>query len=174
MATMEQQIAELRARVEAMEAASGLFVADRELDSAKGDPRAKFSPKRWRGRDFKGQPMSACAPDFLDAYAEALQYSAEHPKEGKEQFAAFDRKDAARARSWARRMRAGWKAPELDLGGGGAPSATPGFDADQAAFAAPAADFEPPPAFGGGFDPDTGEVPFDAPAPGEWDDVPFK
>ena len=82
---------------------------DADLDGQYGDPEVKFSPKKWTGDNFKGSHYSACAPDFLDAYAEALQWSSEHPKEGREKYAQYDARDAARARGWARRMRSGWR-----------------------------------------------------------------
>ena len=65
------------------------------------DPVVKFSPKRWEGDDYKGAKFSDCEPAFLDAYAEALEYSAANPKPGKEKYADFDRRDAAAAREWA-------------------------------------------------------------------------
>lgn len=78
---------------------------DADLDSDRGDPEVKFSPRRWKGQDYKGHRFSLCDPDFLDAYAEALQYSSEHPKTGREKYARFDAMDAARARGWAKRLR---------------------------------------------------------------------
>lgn len=84
---------------------------DSDLDGQYGDPQVKFSPKRWTGDNYKGSSFSACPPDFLDALAEALQWSSEHPKAGKEKYAAYDARDASRARGWAKRIRAGWQAP---------------------------------------------------------------
>lgn len=83
--------------------------SDSDLDSEHGDPAVKFDPKRWTGASHKGSSFSACAPDFLDAYAEALQWSSEHPKEGREKYAQYDARDAARARGWAKRIRTGWR-----------------------------------------------------------------
>jgi hypothetical protein len=85
-------------------AAPALAVADDyDLDGAKGNPKVKFDPKRWTGQSFKGEPLSACSSEFLLAYAEALQYSADHPKAGKEKYAQYDALDAARCRGWAKR-----------------------------------------------------------------------
>lgn len=87
---------------------SGTVASDADLDGPKGDPKARFDPKKYLeegGESCKGCPLSICSPAFLDAYAEALQYFAEHPKPGKEQYAKFDSMDAARARGWAKRLR---------------------------------------------------------------------
>lgn len=87
--------------------ASGGVASDSDLDGQYGNPDVKFSPKSWTGPDFAKRPMSQCSADFLDVYAEALQYSSEHPKAGKEKYATYDARDAARARGWARRVREG-------------------------------------------------------------------
>ena len=85
---------------------------DRDLDSQYGDPDIKFTPKRgYNGPDFKGQRMSQATPEFLDVYAEALQYSSEHPKSGREKYATYDARNAARARGWSKRLRSGWRPP---------------------------------------------------------------
>lgn len=92
---------------------------DADLDGEHGDPEVKFSPKRWTGTDYKRARFSVCSPEFLDAYAEALQWSSEHPKAGKEQYASYDERDAARARGWAKRLRAN-PPPAADAAGQGA------------------------------------------------------
>lgn len=111
MKTLEEAlraIASLTARVASLEAASGLFASDKDLDGQRGDPVVKFVPRGWRPI-YKGKRFSGCDPEFLDALAESLAWSAEHPREGKEQYAQYDKLDSARARGWARRLRAGWR-----------------------------------------------------------------
>jgi hypothetical protein len=144
------EVAELRRRLDAMESASGLFAADKDLDDPRGhgDPVIKFEPKGWRGQPHRGRKMSASDPDFLDLLADALAYSAAHPKDGKEKFVPYNLRDAARARSWARRLRAGWAPAERDAVG-----EFPGEPAP--AFAAPR--FEAPQFSASPFD----DVPFD-------------
>lgn len=105
-AMVEDRFNAIESRMAFLERASGLFADDRDLQGRNGDPRIKFDPKAWRGQPFKGSNASQCSPDFLDAYAEALAWMADHPKEGKEKYAQYDRSDAARCRSWARRIRA--------------------------------------------------------------------
>lgn len=131
---------ELEKRIEAMEVASGLFASDKDLDSPKGNPSVKMDPRDWSGPRCKNKKYSECPPDFLDVYAKTLLYFSEHPKEGKEKYAEYDRIDAGRARSWARRLRSGWApatiaAPDFpsdpmpDASGFEAPSFTaPSFD----------------------------------------------
>lgn len=97
--------AELRARVSYLEAASGLFASDEDLDGRNGDPVVKFAPRQWTGDVFVGRPFSECSPEFLEMLAESLQYAADNPKPDKEKYAPYNRRDAARARSWARRIR---------------------------------------------------------------------
>lgn len=114
----EDRLVELEARLAAMERASGLFAPDKDLDGPKGDPTVKFEPRGWipkRGAPpHKGRTYSRCDPEFLDALADALQWMAENPKEGADKYALYNRKDAARARGWARRIRGGWRPPAAD------------------------------------------------------------
>jgi hypothetical protein len=109
---MRAAFADLKRRVEALERASGLYASDAELDDPKwGNPVVKFMPRDWTGGDMTGKTYSECPPEFLDVLAERMAWSAANPKEGKEKYAEYDRKNAARARSWARRLRAGWRPP---------------------------------------------------------------
>lgn len=137
---LARELAQLRDRVDALESATGLFATDGDLASNKGDPVVKFVPRDWRGPDCKGRTYSRCPAGFLDVLAETLTWMAAHPKEGKEKYAAYDAADARRARSWARRIRAGWRPPDAPAVG-----EFPGDPAPAATFEAPA--FEAP-AFG--------------------------
>lgn len=102
---LRKAFADLKARVEALERASGKFVDDGDLDRDRGNPKVLFEPRDWRGPACKGLQFSQCSPEFLEMLAEALQWAGEHPKPDKERLAAGNLKDAARARSWARRIR---------------------------------------------------------------------
>lgn len=94
---------------------------DAELDGQYGDPTVRKMPsdKYWKGEDFTGQPLSACPPEFLDAYAKyktaCAFMSAKDPDEKKQKYAEYDRRDAARARGWARRARAAAEEPAGEL-----------------------------------------------------------
>jgi hypothetical protein len=110
-AAMRKAFAALKARVDYLERASGLFATDDDLDGQYGNPQIKFSPRSWSGENFTGKRFSETTAEFLDVFAETLQYSADNPKEGKEKYAKYSRVDAGRARAWARRLRAGWRPP---------------------------------------------------------------
>jgi hypothetical protein len=131
-------------RVAELERATGLFATNGELDAARGDPEVKFAPRGWRGPSFVGKPFSACAPDFLEQLAESLQYAAEHPQPGKEKFAPYNRADARRARSWARRLRAGWKAATPEKAAASPPGARPAPTGRPATTGRPRAPGRPP------------------------------
>lgn len=122
---LREAFADLRARVTYLEVASGLFASEEDLAGPKGDPTVRFAPRGWNGPEdaVKGKRYSQCAPDFLDVLAETLEYSGRNPKPDKVQFAAGNLADARRARSWARRLRAGgWTPPvKSDRGAIGRP-----------------------------------------------------
>lgn len=95
-------------------------IADaRDLDSKYGDPSVKFDPRDWSGESCKGLTMSQCPPKFLDMLAETFDYFAGKAEETNEMYngkpvAPYKRKDAARARGWAARLRSGWTRPTMD------------------------------------------------------------
>lgn len=97
-------------------AAGGDVADDRDLDSQWGDPVVKFHPRDWHGEVCKGRPLSQCPPEFLDMLAATFDYFAKKAEESGEianngkPVAPYKRKDAARARGWAKRLRNGWKA----------------------------------------------------------------
>lgn len=112
---MRAAYAELRDRVRFLEAiltSLGLLVSDDALDQPKGDPKVRFMPRDWRGEDFTGKTYSECSPDFLERMASTLQWTADNPPrdpaqlEKHQRFERSNRLDAARARSWSRRLRA--------------------------------------------------------------------
>ena len=114
-------------RIDALEHALDLFCTNEQLDGQRGDPKVRFDPKGWRGDKCKGKKASECPPDFLDAYASTIQWFADNPKpidenlghaareeaiKDRDKGVKFDKLDAKRCRSWARRKRLdGWKPP---------------------------------------------------------------
>jgi hypothetical protein len=90
------------------------IASDAELDSRFGNPRVRFDPRGWPGPSYKGRLMSECPPDYLELLAESFDYFAERAEQNNERttkgkpIADFNRADAARARGWARRLRAGY------------------------------------------------------------------
>ena len=75
--------------------AQGVCASDADLDGEYGDPEIRKDPPRWTGESFATRHYSQSTPEFLDNLAGFIDWKAG--------------KDAARARGWAKRLRAGWK-----------------------------------------------------------------
>lgn len=89
---------------------------DATLDGQWGDPVVKArDPKDWTGESMIGKKLSECPPNYLDMVADRADYFALKNDEKGEKDAKgnpkskWDRKNAALARGWARRLRSGWK-----------------------------------------------------------------
>lgn len=114
-------------------AANGAAVAsDADLDGQYGNPEVKAkSPRDWTGPSMTGKRFSECPPEYLDQVAARLDYFAEQNAASENaddrKKATYNRKDAARARGWAARIRAGWQPPVDSFGGDG-------FGGDEQAF----------------------------------------
>lgn len=98
--------------------AAPLIADDRDLDSEYGNPVIKAKdPRDWTGEPMQGRRFSECPAEYLDLLADRLDYFARKADEGNEQtstgkpVAPYRRKEAARARGWARRIRDGKVAP---------------------------------------------------------------
>lgn len=121
MGASEESLALLRRIAVAVEALAGAssvsgggdVAPDRDLDSQYGNPEVKFMPRDWTGRSYKGRKMSDCPPELLDMVAETFDYFARKAEDAGEvtssgkPVAPYKRKDAARARGWAKRIRSG-------------------------------------------------------------------
>lgn len=87
---------------------------DADLDGKHGNPLLKFTPRDWAGPSFKEHRFSECPPGLLDLVADANDYFARVADEKGEKtekghpVSKYKRSDAARARGWAKRLRAGW------------------------------------------------------------------
>lgn len=107
--------------------AAGDVADDRDLDGKYGDPEVKFNPRDWHGDSCKGLRMSECPAGFLDLLAGTFDYFAKQAEKNNETtssgkaVAPYKRKDAARARGWAARKRAGWKPATMAAGDGDSP-----------------------------------------------------
>jgi hypothetical protein len=98
---------DLATRVAYLERATGLFASDKDMAGPKADPTVRFEPRSWKGPEQKGKRFSECLPEFLEQLAEALAWGADNPKDDEaRKYAAGNRADARRARTWARRIRA--------------------------------------------------------------------
>ncbi len=77
-----------------------------------GDPKINFDPKVWKGPSFKGSTASQASSEFLEVYAETLEYMAGHPKADSDpKFIGYNRRDAKLCRRWAIEMRSGKASP---------------------------------------------------------------
>ncbi len=101
-------------------------VTDADLDGQHGDPKIRMRVRDWAGPDMKGKLASQCPPEFLDEYAKILDWAAGKDAKSddvdKRKYAPLVRKDAARCRGWARRLREG---------GGATVLTTPAWAADK-------------------------------------------
>lgn len=85
--------------------------SDADLDGQYGNPEVRAKdPRDWTGEPMKGRRFSECPPDYLDMIAKRFDYFASKEEDPKK--AGYSRKDAARARGWARRIRDG-KVPAM-------------------------------------------------------------
>ncbi len=118
-ASVGASAAALGVKVGASGGGAGAVANDAELDGQYGDPLIKRDPSRWHGESFVGCTYSQATPDYLDAMASFKDWTAgkNDENEAKKKYAAYDRRDAARARGWAARMRAGWKPKSNGFGG---------------------------------------------------------
>lgn len=91
--------------------------SDADLDGKYGDPEVKAKdPRDWTGAPMKGRRFSECPPEYLDMVAERLDYFSAQitgTSEEDQKKLRFNKLDAARARGWAARRRAGWKRPAV-------------------------------------------------------------
>lgn len=85
---------------------------DADLDSQWGNPQVRKNPPRWQGQDCTGLHYADCPPEFLDTLAGFLDWQAGKADEKNEMAnngkprSTYLRKDAARARGHAARIRA--------------------------------------------------------------------
>jgi hypothetical protein len=102
---------ECHAMLRAMSAPHPTSAPAADLDGPHGDPtiRAK-SPRDWTGDEMLGRRFSECPPDYLDLLAARFEFF--NTKETDEKKRSYNTRDAARARGWAARLRAGWTAPK--------------------------------------------------------------
>lgn len=123
---LQKRVRELEAFVAILRAALtggspngvGAIATAADLDGKYGNPKVRCDPKDWKdagGLPRKGRLMNQCEPEFLDLYAETLEFFAQkNDAEGKKATngkpaSFYDRADAARARGWAKRLREGWQ-----------------------------------------------------------------
>lgn len=87
---------------------------DADLDGKFGDPIVKAKdPREWSGETQVGKRFSECPSAYLDMVAARLEYfnSKLGDTEDDRKKRLYNTRDAARARGWAARIRAGYKPP---------------------------------------------------------------
>jgi hypothetical protein len=106
--SLEARVAALEARIAALESGATAAAALPQVDIDEpqwGDPLIRVNPPKWKGQPFKGSPMSLCSPEFLRAFASFKQWCAgKERREGKEKYAGYSMRDAAKALAWAARL----------------------------------------------------------------------
>lgn len=114
LASIDASLKALVSRQSAPQAAPAnapAVASDRDLDGPYGDPEIKArDPRDWTGAPMLGRKFSQCPAEYLDLLAERFDYFAEKNGAGTEdeqKKARYQRLDAARARGWAARIRAG-------------------------------------------------------------------
>lgn len=82
---------------------------DADLDGQYGDPVIRRDPKRWTGESYVGSHFSQTTPEYLEEVASFKEWQAQQDDkkadEESKKKAGWNRKDAARARGWAKRLR---------------------------------------------------------------------
>lgn len=85
--------------------APGSIATVAQITGAKGDIKIRMNPRDWKGEPCKGLLSSQCPPDFLEVYADQMDYFASVNEDPKK--AEWDRLDGARCRRWAIEIREG-------------------------------------------------------------------
>lgn len=120
-------------------ASTASVASDADMDSQYGNPEVRAKdPRDWSGAPMKGRKFSECPAEYLDLLASRFDYFAENEDDPKKK--GYCRKDAARARGWAKRVREG-RVPEAETvtaGGGSSIFDDGGFEEVVDAPAAPA------------------------------------
>ncbi len=91
---------------------AGAIATLAQIQGEHGDFEVGKPPKNWKGDSFEGYFTSECPPDFLDFYADFLDWKAGNPRPGKEKYAKYDSLNAARCRRWAIEIREGRHKPK--------------------------------------------------------------
>ena len=121
------------------------MATDADLDGKYGNPEVKAKdPRDWTGDNMNGKKFSECPPAYLDLVASRLDFFIEKTAQEAADAANSDERealkkknhyqklDAARARGWAARIRAGYVAPAVDAAA--FPSDDTGIDSSNVPF----------------------------------------
>ncbi len=102
-------------------AAAPAVASDYDLDSQWGDPEVRKDSPNWikLGREsYVGRRFSECPPDYLESLASFFDWKAGKDEASGEpeklKYAGYSRKDAGRARGWAKRNRENPPRPRVE------------------------------------------------------------
>jgi hypothetical protein len=109
------------------------IATDAEMSRFKTDQKVRFEPRDWPGDPHKGRTLIQCDPNFLDIYADQIEYFAGKAKEKVASGTADD--NAKRDAQWGELNAAQYRRLAQDMRAGKVPQAPP-----------------PPPAYSGGND----------------------
>ena len=90
-----------------LKSAPPVVATESQMFGPYGDKKINFMPKSYKGDgSYKGMKMSECPSDFLDSYAETLEFMSNNPKEGADpKYEKYNRIDGSLARAWSRHNR---------------------------------------------------------------------
>lgn len=122
-ALLTRCIALLERQASAPSAASAPNIApDHDLDGQWGDPEVRKDSPQWiklGGESYVGRKFSECPADYLEALASFFDWKAgKDEADGspeKLKYAGYSRKDAGRARGWAKRNRENPPKPRTEI-----------------------------------------------------------
>lgn len=113
---LERRLVTLEANARAVRVAAAPTVATSyQMDAKWGDPVVRENPRSWTGPSMVGNKFSDCPPEYLDQLAARFDWLAKRDREENHvdslnrPRAPMREKDAALARGWAARIRAGWE-----------------------------------------------------------------
>jgi hypothetical protein len=145
-AKVDRLLSHLGADRQAQSASDGGAVAPlSDIRGERGDVEFKKDPPRWKGTPLAPIRASQCPPEYLEIAAGFFDFKADKPRPGKEDFAKYDRLNAARCRRWAIEIREGRvkQEPIRDREDGPSPPADDGYSSGN--MPPPPDDFGPPP-----------------------------
>jgi CDGSH-type Zn-finger protein len=96
---------------------------DQEMARFNGALKVRFDPKRWPGDSHKGRTMLQCDPNFLDIYADQIEYFAGKAKESVAAGSADE--NAKRDAQWGELNAAQYRRLAIDMRAGKVQQAAP-------------------------------------------------
>lgn len=144
---LKQALSERKTGLVSGAAAVAAIAPDSDLDGQYGDPEVRADSPQWikqGGDSYKGMRYSLCPPDYLEALASFMDWQAGKDEATgdpeKLKYAGYKRRDASRARGWAKRnaksagSRMNTDLPRLAFDSDGSPRVQHGVPDDNVPF----------------------------------------